>query len=169
MSGRLTVPTITQSGIGIIYSQYNGTNNVAFKWGGGLQEYIDGTYQGTIQASCDARTKYNRAPPEIHDPLGDLLKINLESFDQELLKGDPLKHVPIGFIAQNLQAIGEDMVDVGYVHDDETGEETDETRLAVAMLPMFARLVGAVQQQNEKILELEARLAALEARPSPLH
>lgn len=116
---------------------------------------------GSFAAISDERMKDNIKPFE--DGLNKILSINPKSFQYKAVEGTPTENYPdficqktqYGVIAQELETVAPEMVTTnadGY-------KSVDLSNLCLL-------LVNAVKEQNQMILELTARVEALE-NPTP--
>jgi hypothetical protein len=127
----------------------------------GLANYHNGTYVGGITysntatalvASSDERLKENivAAPPALEKAMS----IEVVSYDW---KHDPT-HVEFGLVAQRLNSIYSEAVNVG-----DDGEEVEKT-WGVEYGRLTPMLLKAIQEQQQMIETLQAKVAALEAK-----
>jgi hypothetical protein len=160
----ITAPGINCSGQssmgagGIIYARWDAGKAFSFSNSGtALTFYVNQAATGTqtFGAPSDERVKRNIGPAE-GDALAELCQIKLISFDENFFGAAHIAHC---FSAQQLRtAIPEAVTEVEYFHGPEDKRPTpvdDGIMLGVDLMPVVARLVGAVQQ-------LSTRLAALE-------
>lgn len=127
----------------------------------GLANYHNGTYVGGITysntatalvASSDERLKENivAAPSALEKAMS----IEVVSYDW---KHDPT-HVEFGLVAQRLNSIYSEAVNVG-----DDGEEVEKT-WGVEYGRLTPMLLKAIQEQQQMIETLQAKVAALEAK-----
>jgi hypothetical protein len=127
----------------------------------GLANYHNGTYVGGITysntatalvASSDERLKENitAAPPALEKAMS----IEVVSYDW---KHDPT-HVEFGLVAQRLNSIYSEAVNVG-----DDGEEVEKT-WGVEYGRLTPMLLKAIQEQQQMIETLQAKVAALEGK-----
>jgi len=171
-AGGLSVGTggIDCLGTGVAYT---GISTTAFAFsasGRNLTFYLNGVATGVwpFNAPSDERLKENIGPA-VGDALAELCRVELISFDLPVAgqPAAPAAHYDYGFSAQNVRSIIPDAVfetSMARIADPEAAprteaEEADTMRLALDMVPLLARCVGAIQQ-------LTARIETLEGRPS---
>jgi hypothetical protein len=119
--------------------------------GRALNFYVGGTNTGTwtFNAPSDEKIKRNIGAVE-GDALEELLALKLISYD--LIRG-PEAHYRCGFSANQMQPIIPEAVVEAPMGD--IGDEGDETMLVLDVVPLIARLVGAVQQLTRRLETLE--------------
>ena len=141
-------------GNGVVYRFTN--NAIAFHWDGqALNQFVDGIWNGAIQANiCDARFKANVAPVS-KDGLAAVCAIELYAYDRinPVTPEAPPRHDEIGFIAQQLQGVIPEAV---------TGPNGAEGLLGVDLMPLAAYSVRAIQQLAAATEALAGRVQQLE-------
>jgi hypothetical protein len=142
------------------YYLYCDTDNVGIRmviYGNGNLANVNGSY-GTY--SSDIRLKENIVPAT--SKLNDLMSLNVVNYN---FKNDEKKNKQIGFIAQEFKEVFPSLV---YERDtrkyDEQGNVIDglEDALGLGVGMEFAIIVKAIQEQQELIQELSAKVSALE-------
>lgn len=127
------------------------------------------TYTGTLASASDARLKQNVEPLE--NALSKLLNVKVATYEYKKTGMAQHMNLPegnqIGFIAQDLEKTFPDLVKgqiqaVGVEKDAENAESLEYK--AVNYIGMVPVLTKAIQEQQEYIKALEARLKALEAQ-----
>lgn len=116
---------------------------------------------GSFSALSDERMKDNILP--FTDGLNKVLDINPKSFQYKAVEGTPTENYPdficnktqYGVIAQELETVAPEMVS--------TGEDGFKS---VDLSNLCLLLVNAVKEQNQMIIDLTARVEALE-NPTP--
>jgi hypothetical protein len=166
--GTTTFPTssVSAAGLGLFVEPSGGSGRInSGKTASGtfsaLANYHAGTYVGGINfsntatslvASSDERLKENivAAPPALEKAMS----IEVVSYDW---KHDPT-HVEFGLVAQRLNSIYSEAVNVG-----DDGEEVEKT-WGVEYGRLTPMLLKAIQEQQQMIETLQAKVAALEAK-----
>jgi hypothetical protein len=120
-----------------------------------LTFYVNGaaTGQWAFSAPSDERLKENIAAPE-GDALAELLDLRLISYDMK----DGSGHRRYGFSAQQMDTIIPEAVQrspMGFRNYEDEPATEEELMLSVDVMPLIARLVGAVQQMAKRIQILE--------------
>jgi hypothetical protein len=165
--GTTTLPTNSASVAGVGVLNAGGTagrinlGKTASGTFDGIANYHNGAYVGGITysntatalvASSDERLKENivAAPPALEKAMS----IEVVSYDW---KHDPT-HVEFGLVAQRLNSVYPEAVNVG-----DDGAEVEKT-WGVEYGRLTPMLLKAIQEQQQMIEELKAKVAALEAR-----
>jgi len=166
--GTTTFPTssVSAAGLGLFVEPSGGSGRInSGKTASGtfsaLANYHAGTYVGGINfsntatslvASSDERLKENivAAPSALEKAMS----IEVVSYDW---KHDPT-HVEFGLVAQRLNSIYSEAVNVG-----DDGEEVEKT-WGVEYGRLTPMLLKAIQEQQQMIETLQAKVAALEAK-----
>jgi hypothetical protein len=155
------------NGAGIGFAQQGGASRKSFtSTGVQLTHYINGTAAGSwnFNAPSDERIKLNIKAIE-GNPLEELTQVRLVSYDENFFRTG--EHVACGFSAQQLMMIiPEAVIRAPYFHGEEDKRMSpfdDGHMLSVDVMPLIARLVGAVQQLKSSNDALKARLDALAA------
>jgi hypothetical protein len=159
------------AGTGVAYTGLAAAGYAFSSSGRALTFYVNGASTGvwTFNAPSDERLKENIGPT-VGDALAELCEVKLISFD--LLPPDsepesPSTHYDYGFSAQNVRGIiGEAVFEtsIAPMSDDPQArplgdaEAAETTRLALDIMPLLARCVGAIQQLNSRITNLEGFL-----------
>jgi hypothetical protein len=132
-------------------------NGFNINWTGSAQLWIDGTNVGTFAFTSDYRIKKNIETQEqpALERIAKLRPVKYELADyKELFKADGVQRE--GFIAHELQAVIPSAVD---------GKKDAEDQIQSLKLDALCSvMVKAIQEQQEIIGKLEARLAALESK-----
>jgi hypothetical protein len=154
-AGTMSCSTFTTSD-GVIYSNIAGSKRVAFSTSGNtLNFWVNGANTGTwtFNSASDERLKRNIGPSR-GDALAELASLRLISFDMPI-PGEALdRHNDYGFSAQDVQAhIPEAVNETNLAPEG----EAEQLRLTLDVVPLIARLVGAVQQLTTRIQILETR------------
>jgi hypothetical protein len=168
-NGRLIVqPSLTHnSTIGIVSANGfggragtggNASNVFNINWTGSVaQLWIDNVNNGTISTSSDYRIKKNIETQDLSalERIAKLRPVKYELADyKELFKADGVQRE--GFIAHELQEVIPSAVE---------GEKDAEDQIQSLKLDALCSvMVKAMQEQQEIIEKLEARLAALESK-----
>jgi hypothetical protein len=133
------------------FSNASGTN---------LTFYTNGTAKGvqTFGSPSDERLKQKIAAPE-GDALAQLNALKLISYDVRLTSDVPWAHFGYGFSAQQMRPIIPEAVQEVPIafrpEDPEKPWTEDELVLTLDLMPLVARLVGAVQQLTRRLETLE--------------
>lgn len=113
----------------------------------------------TVQSLSDIRTKENVRDSE--DGLQVIMGVRPVRFDFKEGFGNDRKNV-LGFIAQEIESVFPDAVDVSPVDPD--GEGPEEPYKSVGPASLIPVLVKAIQEQQALITTLTERITALEAK-----
>jgi hypothetical protein len=181
--------TIT-GGYGLTYNNWGGANNqIGFSWNnvvaGQVTVSIDGPAATLTFGTSDARLKADIAPTQL-DCLACIEKLTVRQFrwKDHTIPGEPAydPKAPLqeaGLIAQEVHQVAPFLVHQGdkfgqlrtkgELERDGAGSKTDMGNVmwGISTNNMLATLIGAVQQLNQKIEDLEQRVRQLELAQGP--
>ncbi len=136
------------------FYQCNAVNGTAFRVRGDGVVFAQNT---TIQSLSDSRLKQNVRTYE--QGLSEVLELHPVRFDwKEGVNNESVNN--IGFIAQEVKQIIPEAVDVF----EDNPDEPDSPYLSMGSSALIPMLVKAVQEQQAMIVELKAKVVALEAQ-----